>query len=98
MIPLLHQLHETRGGMDVLKSKDSTNLFTLKQRLDLLNIPQITFDNLQPFITCKFRRFDNIGRNDPQLWEEIKEELSQLSTDKSYYQHYPCGWTYLLLR
>jgi len=86
------------GWMDALESKDSTDLFTFKQSLHLLDIPQITFDSSQPFITRKFRRLDNIGRDDPQLWEKIKEELSKLSTNESYHQHSPCEWTYLLHR
>jgi len=84
--------------MNVLKSKDSTDLFTVEQSLDLLDIPQITFDSPQPLVTCQFGRFDNISRDDPELWEEIEKELSKLRTDESYHQHSTWRWTYLLHR
>ena len=55
--------------MNVLKSKDSTDLFTLEQTLDLLNIPQITFNSPQPLVIRQFGRFDDIGGDNPELWE-----------------------------
>lgn len=73
--------------MNILESKDSTDLFTLKQSLDLLDIPQITFNSPQPLVTRQFGRFDDIGRDYPELWEEIEKELSKLRTDESYHQH-----------
>ena len=68
---------------NLLESKHSTNLLSFKQPFDLLYIPQITFHNLQPLITRKLGRFDNIGRDNPQRGKEIKEELGKLCTDET---------------
>jgi hypothetical protein len=55
-----------------LKSKHTSNLLSLKQSLDLLNIPQIAFNDFQSPITRKLRRLDNIRSDDPQLGKEVK--------------------------